>query len=1218
MVRRNEFKKLKQILHSKNNLDFLWENNVKDKISIVHVAAKYNSLECLKYLVKRGGARALVLRDTSGWTALHYGSYMGHLYIVKYLLEHGSPILRDNKGKTPIFWSGRSAQYVTIIKLLIEATTNSAKGKGGKISSKNISASASSTNSNHHYKKIGKSSNNIGKKKHINSSSSGSSRASNNDSDSTINDDDDDDSDFVDMVEDDKYTTESEHKYINHLDGNKRSKNTNNSSSSTYNTINNNNNDNNSIDDGDNDEDDDNKDDDLFSTNGSFSNLSNSNNRAKIKNRRAIGRRSGNITTAFEEGSWDELHISLLNDKIENIEELLKDKNANNNKKNFVNKSGECGLTPLHISAMIRNQDVVQLILDNGANLEACDAGGKTPLHRAAQCGNTSTLRCLIKNGGNIFTTDNDGRNPLHDAAFNNHSEALELLLTFGGKVDLKDNDGNTGMLLACNQGNVDIVQILINYNANVNLSDLEGQTPLHDAIANKDTKTVETLLSSSKARVDLRNEYGRTALHSACAKNCFEIVEMLLNKVKYAKSVAYNDVLNARDEEGWSALHDAAATGAVDIVALLCENGIDINSSKSDMQRPLHCAAANGHVETVKYLLANGARANAGDSNGDTALHWAAFKGQAQSVFAILNAALNSDVRSPTDPHSQNADGGTALHSAANHGDVATGEILLEFGASVDVQMDDGNASLHNAAYEGHYDFALMLLEHDATVDIINAELRTPLHEAACMGHTHLCRLLLTYGAVIDLQDGGGDTPLHWSVCNGHATCAQFLLEQGSNMGTVNVDGGTPLHAALINNEFECIRVLLQAGANVNSKMEVAGERSGDSCLHVAAAEGLTSCITMLIEAGALINEKNAMGRTPLHEAIRRRHYKAAAILIENNADFSIPDNRNCVPLHYALGRRPDLLCPMAESIKTVTTLPVEWQGFSDMFDNDQFSDVVIETKEGQKINAHKIVLCCRCSPFRAMFSHSFKESNQHTVKLDYPYDVVKMLVQFLYSGTVEIDSVMPETAMECLQLADQYTLEKLKTLCGCILQKSLDIDNVVDVYIFAKFHGARNLQLSCIDYFLKPNTGKRIMDQYRMTRKASIMPKSNKGSNNCNSPEVIAPKKRYESIIKDILNRRWKTLGIKLIQKLPGKVKNNNNESIRNQIQQGNADAANNNNNINNNNNNIDGNIVVEEEDDEEVESELDDDDDDDDEIHQHNHIIVTNNESDDEELN
>ena len=70
-------------------------------------------------------------------------------------------------------------------------------------------------------------------------------------------------------------------------------------------------------------------------------------------------------------------------------------------------------------------------------------------------------------------------------------------------------------------------------------------------------------------------------------------------------------------------------------------------------------------------------------------------------------------------------------------------------------------------------------------------------------------------------------------------------------------------------------------------------------------------------------------------------------------------------------------------------------------MYDNNQFSDICIETKDGKTINAHKIVLCSRCPLFRAMFSHSFKESSQDTIKLDYAYDVVKMLVQFY---TVEV----------------------------------------------------------------------------------------------------------------------------------------------------------------------------------------------------------------------
>ena len=133
-VYRSEYKSLKDILQNKKNLDFLWSNNIRNKMSIIHVAAETNSMECLKYLVKRGGARALVLRDTSGWTALH-ASYMGHVNIVRFLLENGSPILRDNKGKTPVYWAGKSEKAAKIVQLLIQASSNSTRGKASYKSS---------------------------------------------------------------------------------------------------------------------------------------------------------------------------------------------------------------------------------------------------------------------------------------------------------------------------------------------------------------------------------------------------------------------------------------------------------------------------------------------------------------------------------------------------------------------------------------------------------------------------------------------------------------------------------------------------------------------------------------------------------------------------------------------------------------------------------------------------------------------------------------------------------------------------------------------------------------------------------------------------------------------------------------------------------------------------------------------------------------------------
>ena len=1088
-IYRSDYKSLKNILQNKKNLDFLWSNNIRNETSIVHVAAESNSLECLKYLVKRGGARALVLRDTSGWTALHYASYMGHMYVVQFLLENGSPILRDNKGKTPVYWAGKSDKAAKIVQLLIQASSNSTRGKGGKASFKSSYVSRKST------KNVSKT------RKGNHSYKCGAVTASR----------------CEDAISRDNCSISDEHIYPGEYDDQGNSDDASTDASSIKVTKQCGSKNKNS---GKTSED--------MALNGPFLDPQ-GNTRAKKTNRRAIGRRSTVPNPSFEEGSWDELHLLLLTANSQDIENLLQKNDVHKNY--LVNKAGECGLTPLHVGAMIRNQHVIQALLDYDADIEARDSGGKTPLHRAAQSGNTAALRCFIKNGGDVLSTDNDGRTPLHDAAHNNHLEAVELLLQFTVDVNAKESTGSTALLLACNQGHAEIVKILLQHDADINLSDSDGQTPLHDAIANKDFAIVHLLLSSNKCSIHLRNEYGRTVLHNASANKTFEIVEMLLNHIKRLDNVLLNDILNARDEEGWSALHDAAATGAVEIAALLCENGIDINASKGDMQQPLHIAAANGHVDTVKYLLANGARANAGDSNGDTALHWAAFKGQSACVYAILNAAANSDIRNPIDPHCQNADGGTALHSAANHGDITTGEVLLDFGASVDVQMDDGNASLHNAAYEGHYNFACMLLEHRATVDIFNGELRTPLHEAACMGHTQLCRLLLGYGAGIDLQDGGGDTPLHWSVCNGHASCAKFLLDQGANMEVLNIDGGTPLHAALINNESSCIKVLLEAGAEVNAKMEIGGERSGDSCLHVAASEGLFKCINQLVIAGARINEKNALGQTPLHAAIIKRHLKAAVILIQNNADLSVVDKHGCVPLHYALGRRPHMLQPLAKSFKMMATLPADWQGFANMFDSDQFSDICIKTKEGKIIHAHKIVLCSRCPLFRAMFSHSFKESSQNTIKLDYEHNVVKMLIQFLYSGSVEIDNASPENIMECLQLADQYTLETLKSLCGCILQDSLDIDNLVNVYKFAKYHGASNLQVACIDYFLKPSTSKRIDEQYRVAKRTWLGSKTNSIDE---TPAPLPPKTRYKAIIHDILHRRWRTLGIKVNQKM------------------------------------------------------------------------------------
>ena len=57
------------------------------------------------------------------------------------------------------------------------------------------------------------------------------------------------------------------------------------------------------------------------------------------------------------------------------------------------------GRTCLHVSAMHGHQDMVQVLLGQGAELNAKDKGGWLPLHYAAKSGYLNTVKLLVDNG---------------------------------------------------------------------------------------------------------------------------------------------------------------------------------------------------------------------------------------------------------------------------------------------------------------------------------------------------------------------------------------------------------------------------------------------------------------------------------------------------------------------------------------------------------------------------------------------------------------------------------------------------------------------------------------------------------------------------------------------------------------------------------------------------------------------------------------------------
>ncbi|NET09830.1 MAG: hypothetical protein F6K09_08290 [Merismopedia sp. SIO2A8] len=90
-------------------------------------------------------------------------------------------------------------------------------------------------------------------------------------------------------------------------------------------------------------------------------------------------------------------------------------------------------------------QEIVQLLLDNGADVNTTDTWQQTPLHLAAGIQDTTDiLRKMIDRGASVRAMDSIQATPLHWAAESGSAANIELLLNREADVNAKDADGYT------------------------------------------------------------------------------------------------------------------------------------------------------------------------------------------------------------------------------------------------------------------------------------------------------------------------------------------------------------------------------------------------------------------------------------------------------------------------------------------------------------------------------------------------------------------------------------------------------------------------------------------------------------------------------------------------------------------------------------------------------------------------------------------------------
>lgn len=114
--------------------------------------------------------------------------------------------------------------------------------------------------------------------------------------------------------------------------------------------------------------------------------------------------------------------------------------------------------TPLMVAS---SSEAAEILLNNGAEIEARDSNGWTALVLAVQAGRLDVAQLLLKRGADIQARDNHGRTVLMHAAWLGQPEMVRFLLDKGVDINAKDDSGNTALSYAARQKHPEVMDLL-------------------------------------------------------------------------------------------------------------------------------------------------------------------------------------------------------------------------------------------------------------------------------------------------------------------------------------------------------------------------------------------------------------------------------------------------------------------------------------------------------------------------------------------------------------------------------------------------------------------------------------------------------------------------------------------------------------------------------------------------------------------------------------
>lgn len=565
-------------------------------------------------------------------------------------------------------------------------------------------------------------------------------------------------------------------------------------------------------------------------------------------------------------------------------------------------------MTPLMLAVLNARASTLELMLRLGANPDAPapegDRSWGSLLLLAIKNGLHEKARTLIDMGAdcerNVIDTYHDvPGSALHHAARFGDRRLVSYLLVKGADADSLTG-GFTPLFMAAKWGRLEVVELLIQWGADINIECANGWTALDAAV---DCWTMETLwpLKQAGAQLSGRRELGETVCYS---------YEVAIQRKQDRQAEAFAIYQGA--ETVTERLKTAIKEGNQLRIIELIEAGADIKEAEENGRRLIDTAVGRGWLDVVRVLLEMGVDPNQRGPMGKSAMQAGWMMPDRDVLQALLDAG--GYVGQPK-----------SLHTLAAKGD--TGGIAAELKLKRSPLLEDQNGfrPLHYAIAMGHSEAARMLLEAEIEARPLRRfemqrERHDPVRLAARFNDVEILKLLLEDTTPERLSGPGGGgregTPLATAAMHGSLDAAKLLIEAGAPLNQDQATSGMtnnkrPLFYAAMNGHLEMIRLLAEHGATIDfgsgegserSPMQVAIQEGREeaallllklgadpkrelgrdsSVLHEAAEQGMDRLVLKLLELGAEVNLVRGWGGdTPLDMAIRRQHWRTAAIL--------------------------------------------------------------------------------------------------------------------------------------------------------------------------------------------------------------------------------------------------------------------------------------------------------------------------------------------------